>query len=103
MNAIAQRNSPVATHIFNIWYGTIGEGAYTAAEVIERTAANPYMTAALLEVAHKRRDPEYVCPIRLGIWLAKHENWTDGLLRVAPPKYNTNRKIRLWSVQQVPA
>lgn len=93
----------LATHIFNIWYGTIGEGAYTASEVIERTAANPYMTAALLEVAHNREDWERVCPIRLGRWLRKHENWTDGLLRVAPPKYNTNRKVRLWSVQQVSA
>ena len=91
----------LATHIFNIWYGTIGEGAYTAAEVIERTAANPHMTAALLEVACNRKDWDRVCPRRFGIWLAKHENWTDGLLRVAPPKYNTNRKIRLWAVQQV--
>ncbi len=91
----------VESSIFNIWYGILGDQAYTAKEVIERTAANPHLTAALLDVAYNRKDRDSVCPRRLGIWLAKHAGWTNGFLRVGPPNYDTNRHIRLWSVRKV--
>lgn len=90
----------MATILFRLWHQTIGTGRYTSAEVIERAAQLPVLTSVLLEIAYQRRDPEAVCPRRLGKWLKKREGWTDGVLRFISSR-ETNRKIALWSVRKV--
>jgi len=99
----ANQQPSIETFIFHLWAARLGHQTYTAAEVIERASGILGFTDLLLEIASNPYDPDYVSPTRLGKWLAKHQSWTDGTLRMAPANRDNNRKIRLWAVQQVSA